>query len=155
MNLFSSEVNNDLDGFNKTTSLLAASAKKDGEIVPEEVLVFVYDQILECLSQKAFLDADLNIARISKLINVPSYKISLAVNRIGNQNIKELINRYRSEHAKVVLEDPNFWYYTIDAVGMETGFNNRVSFINSFKKVAGITPHAFRVAIQESQKIAS
>ena len=66
----------------------------------------------------------------------------ISKNKVGNFN--DLINSYRITKAKQLLKSSNYNDYTIDAVGLECGFNSKSTFYSAFKKVTNTTPAAFK-----------
>lgn len=105
----------------------------------------IYEKIKKTVvDAKLYKDPSINLYKISRAVGVCSYKVSLAINRIGNITFPTFINNIRNEKGMELLSNRQYRHYTIDAIGMELGFTNRVSFINTFKKLYGMTPHVYR-----------
>lgn len=98
-------------------------------------------------SQKTYIKSDYSVKDLSDELKLPSYKVSKSINELLNTNFSSYINQWRIQEAKHILQDKNNQHLTIDAIGEMVGFNSRVSFISSFKKVENTTPHAFRVNV--------
>jgi AraC-like DNA-binding protein len=95
---------------------------------------------------KIFTNNELNLSLLSKELNIPQHHISQILNEKLNQSFFDFVNKYRIEEAKRLISCPNHYNYTILAIALESGFNNKVSFNSSFKKLTGLTPSEFRNA---------
>lgn len=95
--------------------------------------------------QQVFKENELRLADLAAYLNVNRHQLSQVINEHYGVNFFELMNRYRLEHAKQLLADPDFGHYTIIQIAYEAGFNNKASFNRFFKKEIGMTPSAFRI----------
>lgn len=97
-------------------------------------------QRLEQLMQteKNYLDADINLQQIAKKIGIPRHHLSQALNQQRGKTFHGFINQYRIEYACQLLENPST-VQNIKTIVYESGFNNRASFNNNFKKFKGMT----------------
>jgi YesN/AraC family two-component response regulator len=78
------------------------------------------------------------------MLNIsPSY-ISQIVNSSTGNNFATYINHYRVEDAKKFILDKEFQNYSLLAIGLECGFSSKTTYYNSFKKITGLTPNAYR-----------
>ncbi|MGD8305274.1 MAG: helix-turn-helix domain-containing protein [Ignavibacteria bacterium] len=93
---------------------------------------------------KLFRENNLNLTALSKRLNIPQHHLSQILNEKLNQNFFDFVNKYRVEEAKRLLNCPDYIHYTILAIALESGFNNKVSFNYSFKKLTGSTPSQYR-----------
>ena len=64
-------------------------------------------------------------------------------------NFFELINKYRVEEAMQLLKNNNGDFNIID-IAYEVGYNNKVTFNKSFKRVSNLTPSQFAKLSQAS-----
>ena len=62
-------------------------------------------------------------------------------------NFNLFLNTFRVEEAKQVMADKAYDAWTLDAIAEKSGFKNRMSFFQSFKKVTGLSPAVFREKI--------
>ena len=92
-------------------------------------------------NQKIYRKNDLTLSELSDLLNTNRHNTSQVINEHFNLNFFELINLYRINEAKEIMlsidqkKRPNI----ID-IAYEVGFNNKVTFNKSFKKITQITP---------------
>ncbi len=56
------------------------------------------------------------------------------------KRFNELINEYRIEHAKYLIRKDYLSGHSIEALAIESGFRNKVSFYRNFKAICGETP---------------
>ena len=95
-------------------------------------------------SEKPYLKNDLKLQMVAKAIDEQPQNISQALNIKYNTNFNELINAKRIDHAKSLFKDKKFSNYKIEAIALESGFNNKVTFSKAFKKFVNKTPSAYR-----------
>jgi AraC-like DNA-binding protein len=73
---------------------------------------------------------------------VPNH-LSQVINAELNKSFFDFINEYRIAEAKRRLLDGRFEHYSILAIALEVGFNNKASFNRVFKKHTRMTPSDF------------
>ncbi len=101
--------------------------------------------------EQLFLKNNLTIADVSKRLNVPSYQISQVLSSNIKMTFNQYVNKKRVGHAKTILSLPQNNKYKIEALAIEMGFNNKVTFYKAFKMYTGLTPSQFRKEIQREQ----
>jgi AraC-like DNA-binding protein len=95
------------------------------------------------LNQKQYRNPLLNIDLLSKQILISSSRLSQIINQKSGKNFNDLVNFYKIEDAKKLLEseanDKN-----ILQIAYEVGFNSKSTFNTAFKKVTSLTPSQYR-----------
>lgn len=94
--------------------------------------------------EKLFLRKDLTLRKLSDEIGEKPHKISQTLSELMKESFSDLINRSRVDHAKQMLLDPSFNHYKIEAIALESGFNNKVTFHKAFQKFESMTPATYR-----------
>jgi len=95
------------------------------------------------LKQKQYRNPLLNIDLLSKQIMISSSRLSQVINEKSGKNFNDLVNFYKIEEAKKMLEsDKNS--LNIIQVAYEVGFNSKSTFNTAFKKVTGLTPSQYK-----------
>ena len=94
--------------------------------------------------EKIYLDGNLSVRKLGKLINENPQSISQAMSLRLNENFSNYVNRYRINYSKQLFENPAYDHYTIEGIALESGFNNKVTFNRAFKEFTGQTPSSFR-----------
>lgn len=99
------------------------------------------NNLLKLLNEdKIFLDNNLNLEALSKMLNTTRHNTSQVINEHFKMSFSELMNQYRIEEAAKILRQDEFNSLSIIQVAYDVGFNNKVSFNKSFKKQLSITP---------------
>lgn len=95
-------------------------------------------------TNKPYLKRDLKIQDLAEMLQISSHQLSQVINKEFGQVFTDFVNTYRIEDAKNKLSDPVYGKDKILKIALESGFNNKTSFNNTFKKITGITPTAYR-----------
>lgn len=93
---------------------------------------------------KVFLDGSFNISGLSDLLNEKQHHVSQTFSELLSENFNDYVNKHRIEIAKQYLHDSAYDNYKIEAIALESGFNNKVTFYKAFTKFVKQTPSAFR-----------
>ena len=113
----------------------------------DEIAERYLNRLIESMeTNKIFTNNDLNLSILSKELDIPQHHLSQILNEKLNQSFFDFVNKYRVEEAKRLLRCPDYFHYTILAIALESGFNNKVSFNSFFKKFTGFTPSQYRNA---------
>ena len=97
-------------------------------------------------NDEIFLDRELNLSKFAEIIDEKPHNISQTMSEIVQRNFNEHLNFFRVKHAKKLLLDSKFDQYKIEYIGMEAGFNNKVTFNKAFLKYTEVTPSAYKKA---------
>lgn len=121
----------------QTESLATALTQADSQLC---------DNIRQLLfQQQVFLQANLRLIDLAKLLDVPEYRVSkLLRSQFHASNFNQFINTLRIKHAKTLLSDPDKGHWPVVVIGLESGFASVGPFTRSFKTMVGYTPHEFR-----------
>ncbi|MFT2110654.1 helix-turn-helix domain-containing protein [Marinomonas sp. 2405UD68-3] len=91
--------------------------------------------------KEVFLDPDLTLDRLARKLIIPARHISNAVNQVYGRNISQVINEYRIERAKQLLENT---HDPITQVYLNSGFQTKSNFHREFTRITQKTPSAYR-----------
>ncbi|GAA4271549.1 hypothetical protein GCM10022258_08430 [Aquimarina gracilis] len=117
----------------------------DGRVFENNDNALLFDQISAMITkEKLYLESELSLSWLSKLIGKSTQKTSEVINQYAKQNFNDYINYYRIQDAKKKLLDQKNKNYTISAIAFDTGFSSLSSFNSAFKKFEGITPSAYK-----------
>ena len=89
-------------------------------------------------------NSDITPFNISKATQIPTQKVSEAINYATNLNFKSYVNQLRIQRALTLLKNPKFKNYTMDAIGVEVGFKSKTTFYRAFKKEMNCTPIEYK-----------
>lgn len=93
---------------------------------------------------QAFLDKDMSLSKLSRLVEIESINISQSLNTGLNLSFNRFINSYRVDYVKALIGKGDYNNFTIDALGEKAGFNSKSTFYKSFKEFTGQTPSAYQ-----------
>jgi len=94
-------------------------------------------------TEQLYLDHDLNIGVLAKMLNTNFHRLSQVINESFQQNFYDFVNTYRIEESKRLLKDPESEKYKIISIAYDSGFSSKSSFYTAFKKNTGITPREY------------
>ena len=84
--------------------------------------------------KKPFIAMNYNLTTMSRELNILPNILSMVINKKFNTNFRDFINSYRIRHALILLDNLERKNLTIENIAYDSGFNNRTSFYNAFKK---------------------
>jgi AraC-like DNA-binding protein len=116
--------------------------EKEAEDLSKKIIHFME-------SEKIYLDCDLNLASLSKIMDTTTHKLSQVINSKFGKNFFEFVNDYRIEEVKNLLKDPDNNKFKIIILAYDCGFNTKSTFYTLFKKNTSITPAEFRARYQK------
>lgn len=108
----------------------------------QEVLYHSFNSYV--LEHKKYLDPYLSLEIVAEELKVGVSRLSFVINQYGKSNFPDYINGLRVLEAKELLKNPDFYSYTVVAIGLECGFNSKSTFYTAFKKFTSITPIQYR-----------
>ena len=92
---------------------------------------------------KPYLESGFNLAGLAKLIHIPTHHLAYFFREEQKQSFNAYRNKWRVKHAKTLIMNGKLAEFTIEAIGIQSGFSSKSAFFSSFKKVEGITPGTF------------
>ena len=107
-----------------------ASSKADKDFL-EQLNQVIYDNIT---------DMDLNVDKLSKMMNISRPTLYRKINAISDLTPNELINLTRLKRAAELLADGR---YKINEVSSMVGYTLPSNFARDFHKQFGLTPSAY------------
>nr|WP_288935138.1 helix-turn-helix domain-containing protein [uncultured Allomuricauda sp.] len=111
----------------------------------EKVSLDLKEKLIHLIKIEAlYLNSELKLIDVANLLNISRHHASQLINEYFEMSFYELLNKYRIEEAERLLIDQNSTGLNITDIAFKSGFNNRMSFYNSFKKHFGTTPSEFR-----------
>ncbi len=96
--------------------------------------------------EELFLQNNLTVKTLGRNLNEKHYHISQTFSEYIKENFNDYVNKHRIEYAKNLLRDPEYAPYKIEAIALESGFNNKVTFYKAFTKFNDDTPSKYRKA---------
>lgn len=108
----------------------------------------LFDELERLVDEKKlYLDPDISRDQLLKQIRISKNTFAQLIQTYNGTNFTGYINNKRLEHSIHLLK--NFQAYTIEAVAMDSGFNNVRSFYRIFRDKYGMTPSEYRSALKK------
>ncbi|MFH6988663.1 helix-turn-helix domain-containing protein [Flavobacterium collinsii] len=114
---------------------------KDKEI-DIDTLELIGHNLSIIVKKELYLKSNFTLDEAAKELNVTKHLLSQYLNVILGKSFTNLINEYRIEKAKKLLETEN--NLTVEGIGYESGFNSKSTFFTTFKKITGKTPTEYQ-----------
>uniref|UniRef100_UPI0040489B7E helix-turn-helix domain-containing protein n=3 Tax=Roseivirga sp. TaxID=1964215 RepID=UPI0040489B7E len=102
--------------------------------------------------EKYFLNGNLKIQDVSKAIEVNLHSLSQTINVTKQKSFNDYINELRINEAKRLINEASYENEKLLAIAIDSGFNNKTSFLNAFKKFTGKTPSEYRKSLDPELK---
>ena len=99
--------------------------------------------ISEIAEHKYYRDADLDIRKLAKLLDIPYHQLSRYINAKYQKNFNEFINSFRVQEVVEALRSDQKNSYTIMGLAQKAGFKSGSAFYSAFRKELGTTPKLF------------
>lgn len=94
-------------------------------------------------NEKPYLNKHFSIDDIAEALDTNKKYISRIINQDFGTNFNNFINKYRVNHARIMMLDTENQKLSLEGIAGLSGFNTRATFISAFKKFAGVTPSYF------------
>lgn len=95
-------------------------------------------------SQKPYLNPELRLSELADALGLKSYQLTEIINRGEGKNFYELVNSFRVEEFKRRAADPAHSHLSLLGLAMDSGFNSKSVFNETFRKMTGQTPSEYR-----------
>ncbi|MEP3211321.1 MAG: helix-turn-helix domain-containing protein [Maribacter sp.] len=108
----------------------------------KENLIYLFDH------EKIYKENNISLETLSVYLNTSRHNASQVINEHFKMSFHELINSYRIQEAKEMLNSDKQKNLNIIDIAYEVGYNNKVTFNKAFKKDTQLTPSQYqRLAI--------
>ncbi len=132
------------NGFTLSESLVAPQRYKNSAL-NNEMSKEIAGKLQSLMKdEKLYHDSELRLEKLAEKLNVSRHSLSQVINEQLGMSFFEYLNHLRIEEACYLLTNTTRKELNISEIVFSVGFNNKVSFNNTFKKVTGKTPSEFR-----------
>jgi AraC-like DNA-binding protein len=127
--------------------------KKQGQpnLQPEKIIE-LKKRFGQYINEQHYLNPNTNLKEVAGRLNIPSYVLSVFIYQAYQMHFNDVINSHRVKYISEGLTNEQWDTLTLEAVGEIAGFNNRITFLNAFKKFTGITPSQYAKSIQDKKQ---
>ena len=122
-----------------------------GSADQEAIQVVLFNELRDIFdSQKLYLDTELNLKTVIKLLGTNKKYLYQAISENSDDNFRSFINRYRVNEAKSIISDKLRTGEELNLTELYSyaGFNSSVSFYRAFKSLTGLTPKDYAIEIR-------
>jgi len=106
-------------------------------------------------NEKIYLNSELKLSDLSSELGISVHHLSQVINSYFDQSFSDLINSLRVQQAIHIMTSEDHKEETLIGVAYASGFNNKVSFNNAFRKFTGLSPSLYKKLIQEGKDLPS
>ncbi len=103
-------------------------------------------------NEQGYLDPNLTLPRFSVLTNIPAHPLAYYFRTEKKLSFTEYRNLWRVRHAKTMISEGYAAFMTLEAIGEQSGFTSRGTFLSAFKKQEGISPKEFMQQYMPSEE---
>ena len=115
--------------------------------MPERLQEQIFRSVQKILEMnKAFLDTDLTLARLSSMVGTNTTYLSRVINAAYGVNFRTLLCRYRVQFAMRLMASGMIPF---PAIARKSGFSSRSVFYASFRRETGMTPYRYMRQVAE------
>lgn len=123
--------------------------------IPDDMVESIKEKVLKVMADpENFCGSDFQLEKLAEMTGCNPRYVSQVINVTQKKNFRSFVNEYRINEAQKRLMDQNrYGHITIRAIGEEIGFKSYANFIETFRKVTGMTPSDYRkIAIKETRR---
>lgn len=123
------------------------------QLTPEK-RQFILDAINKHFeARRPYLKHGYSLRNLADDLNITYTYLSFIINREFGMNFNDLINKYRIDHLKNLLDQKESSLYTLEGIAYRSGFSSRSTFYRAFYKTTGRIPSEF-VRQRQEEKVA-
>lgn len=93
--------------------------------------------------EKPFLNPDLNLTELSKMIHLSASVVSETINIGFQKNFNDFVNSYRVSEVQKMLDQGKQKNLSLLGIAYECGFNSKATFNRVFKKLTNLSPSQY------------
>ena len=99
--------------------------------------------LLIMVEEQLYLQPDFSLEDLAEQMDVPKHHLYYCFSHFLKTKFTRLRTEYRVAHACRLIETGATREKTLEAIGLESGFGNRITFASSFREVKGVSPREY------------
>jgi len=129
---------------NLNFSVTVKESTDTSQIELSEDVIKIKEKIEEFMeNEKPFLNPDLNLTELSKMLKISPPTLSDAINSGFEKNFNDFINSYRVKAVQAMLQEGKQQQLSLLGIAYECGFNSKATFNRVFKKLTNTSPSQY------------
>jgi AraC-like DNA-binding protein len=128
-----------------------SKAKRGLHLSTEMTTKYLHQMEMLMKQRRPFLQSGYSIQSLAVELGIPSYTVSLLINRKMGINFNDYLNRYRVQYCQELIHKGAAGNLNLKGLATNCGFHNRNTFTNAFKKFTGQTPSSYAKIYRQSQ----
>ncbi|MEA5461719.1 helix-turn-helix domain-containing protein [Arcicella sp. LKC2W] len=126
----------------KTSTFFQEKEKYKNKEIDNDTIAHIAENLSILVKKELYLKPNFSLEEAAKEMNVSKHVLSQYLNVMLGKSFTNLINEYRIEKAKELLEiESNL---TVEGIGYDSGFSSKSTFFSTFKKITGKTPNEYQ-----------
>jgi AraC-like DNA-binding protein len=113
------------------------------ELTPDRLIEIETKLDLYLEEKKPFLKASFSLAQLSSALDIPVHHFNYYFRKTQQSNFLEQRIRWRIRYAKELIDAGKDKQITLEAIGLESGFQSRTTFFVNFKEIVGVSPSVY------------
>ncbi len=135
---------------NEEMTPLLVDAKKQVFTFETEYTESILQKADLCMKEhKPYLQPEFNLTQFSVLIKVPAHHLAFFFREVRKQTFSDYRNEWRINHSKALIREGKASGITLEAIGLQSGFATRNTFLTAFKKAEGVSPSIYVARISD------
>ncbi len=135
--------NKELDKLNLKLSNAENQLRNNGnangkQVKDEDLLYIKLKRLFE--EEHIYRKHNLSIRELAEILETNTTYLSTIINQRFELPFKALLNKYRVNEARIILETKQYAHLTIEGIAEKVGYHSRSTFYNAFKEITGLTP---------------
>lgn len=126
----------------KSSAFFQEKIKYKNKELDADTIESIKQKIALITEKELFLNPNLTLDVTAKELKISKHMLSQYLNEKLGKSFSNLINEYRIEKAKELLQSNK--NYTVEGLGYESGFSSKSTFFTTFKKITGKTPTEYQ-----------
>ena len=123
--------------------------RKNSNQFESNYIHYIHQKADSCMKEvQPYLQPDFNLAHLSVHTQIPVHHLSYYFREEKKQHFNDYRNEWRINHAKNLIIKGKANEFTLETIGLQSGFSSRNTFLTTFKKVEGVTPSTFAAQIK-------
>ncbi len=121
---------------------------KDTLALPKEKRRMLITRLEKYMTEEhPYLNPELTMSQLAEGMKLPRHYITEILREEMNKNFFVMVNDYRVEAVKLLLQDYQCEHKSLLSIALECGFNSKSSFNALFKQYTGYTPSEYRKSV--------